>query len=71
MFKCGITGSTSVMGKFLIKNLLKIFKFEGRVEDKKKIEKWINSNHFDLIIHLAAIVPTEKENKNYKKSSKS
>lgn len=69
MFKCGITGSTSVMGKFLIRNLpLKFFKFEGRVENKRKIKKWIDSNHFDLIIHLAAIVPTERVNKNYKKA---
>ena len=69
MFKCGITGSSGVLGRQLIKNLnFKYFIFNGRIEKKKDLQKWYLKNKFDLVIHLAAIVPTYKVNKEYRKA---
>jgi len=69
MFKCGITGSSGVLGRQLIKNLnFKYFIFNGRIEKKKDLQKWYLKNKLDLVIHLAAIVPTYKVNKEYRKA---
>tara|TARA_B100000035_G_C20986164_1_gene547921 strand:+ start:314 stop:1135 length:822 start_codon:yes stop_codon:yes gene_type:complete len=66
---CALTGSTGVIGKKLKKNLsFKFYNFKGDITNKKAVNKWINAKDFDLIIHLAAIVPTRKVNKNYLKA---
>lgn len=71
MLKCGITGSTGVLGKAITKKLnYQFISFKGRIENKKKISKWIKNNNFDLLIHLAAIVPTNIVNNNFTKSNK-
>ena len=71
MYICGITGGTGTLGKFLLKNLpFKFIKYKGRVENKKNLSKWILKNKFDLILHLAAIVPTNQVKKNFKKALK-
>jgi UDP-glucose 4-epimerase len=61
----GITGSRGVLGKILVKklSLMKQFKyscFEGNITVKEDVKKWIINNNFNYIIHLAAIVPTER-----------
>jgi UDP-glucose 4-epimerase len=71
MLKCGITGSTGVLGKTISKELnYQFIPFKGRVENKKHISEWLKNNDFDLIIHLAAIVPTKAVNDNFKKANK-
>ena len=69
MFKCGITGSSGVLGKQIIRNLnFKYFVFNGRIEKKNDLQKWYIKNKFDLVMHLAAIVPTYKVDKEYRKA---
>ncbi len=61
----GITGSIGVLGNHL-KKKLKIKKkniFRGKIENKKDVDCWIKKNDFDVIIHLAAIVPIKIVNK--------
>ncbi|WP_440655457.1 SDR family oxidoreductase, partial [Candidatus Pelagibacter sp. HIMB1506] len=75
MISIGITGSTGILGKnliyFLKKNKkFKINQFLDDISNNKKINNWINKNQFDIIVHLAAIVPTKKVNKNYKEAKK-
>lgn len=71
MIKIGITGSTGNLGKSLI-NLLnkdanyKINNYKNNILNTKKVFDWVKKNQFDVIIHLAALVPTDKANKNYK-----
>lgn len=68
---CGITGANGNLGTFLIKsNKFRYIKFTGDIKNKKHINLWLEKNYFDIIIHLAAIVPTEKVNKNYKLAKK-
>ena len=68
----GITGSTGVLGKKLIKSLNNhiISKFVGDVSNEKDVEKWIKNSNFDMIIHLAAVVPINLVNKNKIKAKK-
>ena len=69
MLKCGITGATGVLGKKIIKNLpFKFYKFKKDITKIDEVKKWVNKYNFDLIIHLAALVPTNQVNKNYKKA---
>lgn len=69
MLNCGITGSTGVLGKKITKILPYRFKpFKYDLRNKKMVYRWINENDFDIILHLAAIVPTNKVNKNYHKA---
>ena len=70
--KCGITGHTGVLGSELIKKNKKIrfIKFKGDISNKKNIQNWFQNNKFDIIIHLAAIVPTKIVKKNYKLANK-
>lgn len=70
MIKCGITGFKGNLGTTFLKvnNKFRYVKFKGDVSKKKQLENWLKKNKFDLIIHLAAIVPTLKVNKNYKKA---
>jgi UDP-glucose 4-epimerase len=71
MLKCGITGSSGVLGKTIRKELnYKFILFKGRIENKKNIYQWVKNNDFDLIIHLAAIVPTNIVNNNFNKANK-
>jgi nucleoside-diphosphate-sugar epimerase len=66
---CGITGHKGVLGSEFIKSAsFKFIKFKGDITNKGLVDKWIKSNKFDLIIHFAAIVPTNKVNNNYKKA---
>ena len=68
--KIGITGSSGSLGKALLKKIgfNKIFRFKGRLENKKKINEWIKKNSFDCVIHLAAIVPVNIVNNDKKKA---
>jgi nucleoside-diphosphate-sugar epimerase len=69
MIRCAITGSNGVLGKALISKLpFKFYKFKGDIRKKKNLEKWINKKDFDILIHLAALVPIKSVNKNYKKA---
>tara|TARA_B100001250_G_C19717374_1_gene752147 strand:+ start:1 stop:780 length:780 start_codon:yes stop_codon:yes gene_type:complete len=70
--KCGITGHTGNLGSVLIKSNknIKFFKFNGDITNKNLVKKWINSNDFEYIVHLAAIVPTKKVVKKYKLAKK-
>ena len=72
MIKCGITGHTGNLGSKLIKanKNIKFFKFNGDITNKNLVRKWITSNDFEYIIHLAAIVPTKKVLKKYKLAKK-
>ena len=72
MIKCGITGHTGNLGSALIKanKNIKFFKFNGDIKNKNLVKKWINSNNFEYIIHLAAIVPTKEVVKKYKLAKK-
>ena len=70
MIRCGITGSTGSIGSVVIKKIpnFHFIKFIGDVTNKKHVEKWIKKNNFDLIIHLAAIVPIKLVNENKRKA---
>ena len=71
MLKCGITGSSGVLGKTIRKELnYEFILFKGRIENKKNIYQWVKNNDFDIIIHLAAIVPTNIVNNNFNKANK-
>ena len=66
----GITGSIGVLGSVLKKKLRIKNKnlFNGKIENKKNVNNWIKTNNFDIIIHLAAIVPIKIVNQNKQKA---
>ena len=70
--KYGITGHTGILGKKFLKenNDLKFVKFKGDITKKKHIKKWLQDNPIDIIIHLAAVVPTNLVNKRFNYASK-
>ena len=69
MLTCAITGSKGVLGSKLKKKIpLKFYEFHGDITNKNKVNQWIQKKDFDIIIHLAALVPTNLVNKNYKKA---
>ena len=69
MLKCGITGATGVLGRRIVKKLpYKFVIFKNNIENYKKVQKWVNSNKLDIVLHLAAVVPTNKVNKNFRKA---
>ena len=71
MIKCGITGSSGNLGKTLVRSKkFKFVKFNGDISKRNDVAKWIKNNDFDIIIHLAALVPTFIVNKNYQKALK-
>ena len=72
MLKCGITGHSGVLGSELIKKKFnfKFIIFKNNICNKKKIQQWIKKNKLDLIIHLAAIVPTWLVEKNFPYANK-
>lgn len=59
--KVGITGGSGVLGTILEQKLheLKydISSFVGDIRDIAEIEKWVDSDDYESVIHLAAIVP--------------
>ena len=69
MTTCAITGSSGVLGKAIKKYLpYKFYEFKKDITNIKDIEKWTTQKDFDIIIHCAALVPTNKVNNNYKKA---
>ena len=65
--KIGITGSTGVLGSYIIKNskYLNFDCFKGDITKKKDLRNWLKNKRFDGIFHLAAVVPVDQVNKNY------
>ena len=69
--KCGITGHTGVLGKSIIKKLpFKFIKFKGDITKRKQLNIWFKKNKLDIVMHLAAIVPTDVVKKNIKRAYK-
>ena len=69
---CGITGHTGSLGSELLKKNIgvKFIKFKGDITNKKHIKKWFQNYSIDIIIHLAAVVPTRLVKKNYRLANK-
>jgi len=69
---CAITGSSGVLGSYIIQKNPKVnfLKFKGDITNKKEITNWILKKNFDVFLHLAAIVPTSEITKNYFKAKK-
>ena len=66
MITCAITGSSGVLGKKLKKNLpYKFYEFKKDIRNLKSVEEWVLKKDFDIVIHLAALVPLDRVNKNY------
>lgn len=66
---CAITGSSGILGQKIKKKLpFKFHEFKGDISKWKDVKKWIHEKDFDLLIHLAARVPTKKVALNYKKA---
>ena len=71
MYNCGITGSSGRLGINITKKVNFRFNiFKGDISKKKQVDTWVKKNNFDIIIHLAAIVPTYKVEENYLYSKK-
>ena len=71
MLECGITGATGVLGKKVVKNLpFQFYQFKKDITKPNVVRDWVNKYKFDLIIHLAAVVPIDEVKKNYKKALK-
>ncbi len=70
MMNIGITGSTGSLGKVVKKKFknFKLIPYKGDIVDKKSIIEWFDKYNLDIIIHLAAIVPIKKVNKNKNKA---
>ena len=69
MIKCGITGSSGVLGKRILQSLpFKFYKFKKNITNKNEVKKWIENNDFDIFIHLAAKVPARRVSKDFEKS---
>jgi nucleoside-diphosphate-sugar epimerase len=67
----GITGGTSNLGKYFLKNYKNKYKyifFRDDITKKRKVKNWIKKNKFDLILHLAGIVAISDVNKSPKKA---
>ena len=69
MIKCAITGYSGVLGKRILKKLpFKFIFFRGNISNFLEVENWVLKNNFQVLIHLAAIVPTSLVKKKYKKA---
>jgi nucleoside-diphosphate-sugar epimerase len=68
--KIGITGATGSLGKQLIKSNKKhkFIRYNDDIRSKKKLSIWFKKNNFDIILHLAAVVPIKTVNQNKKKA---
>ena len=67
-----ITGHNGVLGK-KFRNIFKGYVFKKLnfdITNFNKVKNWINNNKFDILIHLAAIVPTNKVESNRSKALK-
>lgn len=64
----GITGCSGSLGRSILKNNkeYKFNCFKGNIKNVTKVQNWIKSNNFEILIHLAAIVPIKDVNKNRK-----
>ena len=64
----GITGGNGVIGKILNTRLIETgFKtdcYSHDIREKQKLKTWFDNNDFDMIFHLAALVPVDQVNKN-------
>ena len=68
---CAITGAKGVLGNRILKLLpYKFYKFKGDITNFHQVKKWILKKDFDLLIHLAAKVPTKEVEANFKKALK-
>ena len=69
---CAITGSSGVLGSYIIKNNpdVKFLRYLGDITNKKEIKNWILKKKFDYFLHLAAIVPTSEIKNNYLRAKK-
>ena len=75
MIKIGLTGFSGILGKSLSsliskKKKYKIYKYRHNILNKKEVFNWIEKNQFNVIIHLAALVPTKKVTKNFSLSKR-
>jgi nucleoside-diphosphate-sugar epimerase len=67
MIRCGITGHTGVLGKNIIDFFnFNFIKFNGDIRSSEDVDDWIKNNKFDIIIHLAAIVPVKTVESDHK-----
>ena len=70
MITCAITGSRGILGRRIKKFLpFKFYEFKKDITDYPAVKKWVAKRDFDIVIHLAAIVPTNKVEKNYIKAN--
>ena len=75
MIKIGLTGFSGILGKNLSsliskKKKYRIYKYRHDILNKKEVFNWIKKNQFNVIIHLAALVPTKKVNINFSLSKR-
>jgi len=63
---CGITGYTGILGSEVIKrnSNFKYIVFKGDIIKKDDIKNWLKKNNIEIILHFAALVPTEQVKKN-------
>ncbi len=68
--RIGLTGSTGSLGKTILKKNKEFFFdiFKDDIRNRNKVFKWVNKNNFDVVIHLAAIVPIKEVIKNPNKA---
>tara|TARA_Y100000389_G_C17404214_1_gene487133 strand:+ start:278 stop:1111 length:834 start_codon:yes stop_codon:yes gene_type:complete len=68
----GITGSTGLLGSYIINNFnnIKFDCFKGDITNKKDIQRWLKGKKFEAMFHFAAVVPTSKVLNNYVNSKK-
>jgi len=67
--KIGITGASGVLGRILVDKIsqqgYEYKSFEGDIRNISDIQDWVDSSFpFDVVIHLAAIVPTSQVREN-------
>ena len=69
---CGITGSTGLIGKQILKSKIdkKFVKFKGNIKNKLEVYNWVKNNEFDKLIHLASLVSVKKAKNNYNEAKK-
>jgi len=71
MITCAITGSRGVLGRKIMKNLpYKFYEFKKDIKNEQDVKKWVLKKNFDIVIHLAALVPIKSVNKNFDKAYK-
>ena len=65
----GITGHSGILGKEISKKLkknnYKLYYYKSDILNKKDLVSWILKYKFDIILHLAAKVPTRIADKNF------